>query len=156
MSAQLRQEEIDELRAAFDSFDADGSGSISHDELAKMLTQISPHQRLTKDQIILMVKTFDKNGNNQIDFQEFMDMMLSVQRNKDDELSDVFSFFDKDNSGTITAEEIMNVMRSLGERVTLEECQLMVKSVDVDGSGNIDKDEFFKMMRNGFEVQHLD
>jgi Ca2+-binding EF-hand superfamily protein len=62
MSAQLRQEEIDELRAAFDSFDADGSGSISHDELAKMLTQISPHQRLTKDQIILMVKTFDKNG----------------------------------------------------------------------------------------------
>ena len=62
MSAQLRQEEIDELRAAFDSFDTDGSGSISHDELAKMLAQISPHQRLSHEQIILMVKTFDKNG----------------------------------------------------------------------------------------------
>eukprot|EP00461_Guttulinopsis_vulgaris_P004197 UN04198 len=95
-----------------------------------------------------MVKKFDKNGDGQIDFGEFIDMMLSVQRSKEDELRDVFSFFDKDGSGAISAEEIFAVMQRLGEKVDLEECQLMVKSVDDDGNGSIDFQEFIKMMKN--------
>lgn len=75
-------------------------------------------------------------------------MMSSVTRSKDDELRDVFRFFDKDGSGSITASEIMTVMQSLGEKVTLEECELMVKSVDADGNESIDLAEFVQMMRN--------
>lgn len=148
MSAKLTADEIAELKSAFEAFDSDGSGSISHEELAQMLTQISPHQRLTKEQIVSMVLKFDKNGDNQIDFNEFLDMMSSVQRSKEQELRDVFAFFDKDGSGNISAEEIYAVLTSLGEKVDMEECLLMVRSVDTDNNGSIDFDEFVKMMKN--------
>ena len=97
------------------------------------------------------MKKFDVDGNGEIDFPEFLQLM---ERNPNvgeiDELLEAFRVFDKDNSGSISASEISAVMVALGDRnVSEADIQLMVKSVDTDGNGSIDFEEFKKMMLDG-------
>lgn len=153
---QFTEAEIEELKEAFMVFDKDDSGSITADELAQMLRSIMPEQLLSDSVVKKLLAKFDKNGDGTIDFDEFLSMMQSTQattkKGDDDELQRAFRVFDRDGDGTISAKEILTVMQALGENVDLETCQLMVKSVDLDGNGTIDVNEFKKMMRDGFAV----
>lgn len=99
-----------------------------------------------------MIASFDKDGNGEIDFQEFLLMMSSDSgpRDKDEELKEAFRVFDKDGDNTITADEIFAVLEALGEKnLCLEDCKLMVASVDTDDNGAIDFEEFTAMLMDG-------
>ncbi|KAJ7390484.1 hypothetical protein OS493_025189 [Desmophyllum pertusum] len=63
-----------------------------------------------------------------------------------EEYRDAFQHFDKDNSGFITTKELGNAMRSLGENPREEDLQMMINSVDIDGNGQMDFEEFVKLM----------
>ncbi|RNJ55599.1 hypothetical protein D7B24_008384 [Verticillium nonalfalfae] len=62
-----------ELVAAFEVFDKDGSGSVSSSELRSVL--ISLGQKHTDDEIDEMVKHADLDGNGSIDYHEFVQLM---------------------------------------------------------------------------------
>lgn len=49
-----------------------------------------------------------------------------------------FNVFDKDGSGTISADELRQVMKSLGENLTDEEIDEMIREADKDKNGTID------------------
>lgn len=54
---------------------------------------------------------------------------------------------DTDGSGTISAPELLHAMNDiLGENMTMAEVQAMIKEADADGSGEIDFEEFKKIM----------
>lgn len=57
-----------------------------------------------------------------------------------------FSLFDKDGNGKVNAKELGVVMRSLGQRLTEEELEGMIKEADTDGSGTVDFNEFIGLM----------
>jgi hypothetical protein len=48
--------------------------------------------------------------------------------------------------GFISAAELRHVMTNLGEKLTDEECDEMIREADVDGDGQINYEEFVKMM----------
>ena len=54
--------------------------------------------------------------------------------------------FDKDGNGFISAAELRHVMTNLGEKLTDEEVDEMIAEADVDGDGQINYEEFVKMM----------
>lgn len=54
------------------------------------------------------------------------------------ELREAFKVFDRDNSGTISSEELRRVLSSLGEDLTDEQIDEMIKSADRDGNGTIE------------------
>jgi len=62
------------------------------------------------------------------------------------EFKEAFNLFDKNGDGSITISELETVMRSLGQTPTKDELAAMIKSVDVDGNGEIDFDEFLAML----------
>ena len=62
------------LETAFNAFDTDGSGSISTEELGRMLGGAAINSKIM-DQIIDQVDT-DKNG--EVDLSEFKEMMLKI------------------------------------------------------------------------------
>lgn len=146
----MANEETDltELRDAFACFDKDGSGTITADEIGQVLTAMN--RNFTRSQLQQIVTACDDNGDGQIDFQEFLHMMRRQTKvDPDQELKDAFAVFDKDHDGTITATEIEIIMDALGEDIDREMIDLMIKSVDTDGNGTIDFNEFRKMMQDG-------
>ena len=45
--------------------------------------------------------------------------------------------FDKDGNGYISAAELRHVMTNLGEKLTDEEVDEMIKEADIDGDGQV-------------------
>ena len=64
--------------------------------------------------------------------------------------------FDRDGNGFISAAELRHVMTNLGEKLTDEEVDEMIREADVDGDGQINYEESalrilflaLKLMRN--------
>ena len=54
--------------------------------------------------------------------------------------------FDKDGNGYISAAELRHVMTNLGEKLTDEEVDEMIREADIDGDGQVNYEEFVTMM----------
>jgi len=63
----------------------------------------------------------------------------------EEELIEAFKVFDRDGNGFISAAELRHVMTNLGEKLTDEEVDEMIREADVDGDGQINYEEFVKM-----------
>merc|ERR1711982_88797 len=64
----------------------------------------------------------------------------------EEELIEAFKVFDRDGNGFISAAELRHVMTNLGGKLTDEEVDEMIREADVDGDGQINYEEFVKMM----------
>jgi len=96
------------------------------------------------------VNEVDADGNGMIDFPEFLTMMARKMKESDseEEIKEAFNVFDRDRNGQISAAELRHVMTNLGEKLTDEEVDEMIKEADFNGDGQINYEEFVKMMNN--------
>jgi Ca2+-binding EF-hand superfamily protein len=71
---------------------------------------------------------------------EFLTMMARKMKDTDseEEIREAFKVFDRDNNGFISAAELRHVMTSIGEKLTDEEVDEMIREADQDGDGRID------------------
>merc|ERR1719355_49743 len=63
----------------------------------------------------------------------------------EEELIEAFKVFDRDGNGFISAAELRHVMTNLGEKLTDEDVDEMIREADVDGDGQVSYEEFVKM-----------
>ena len=83
----------------------------------------------------------------------FMTMMSQKILNRDpkDEILKAFRLFDDDETGKISFKNLKRVAQELGENMTDEELQEMIDEADRDGDGEVNEEEFFRIMkRRGF------
>merc|ERR1712100_945544 len=85
----LKQDEIEEIKEAFDLFDTDQSGEIDLKELKAAMQSLGYESK--NDTIFTMLAELDKDGNASLDFEEFLDLM-SGKDGKDtkDEIDKIF------------------------------------------------------------------
>lgn len=138
----------DEVRKIFNKFDKNGDGKISSAELKEMLLTLG--SKTTSEEVSRMMAEIDKNGDGYIDLKEFAEFHFSDD-GKDGgdvtkELRDAFDLYDLDKNGVISASELHSVLKKLGEKCSLSDCRRMISSVDADGDGNVNFEEFKKMM----------
>ena len=93
-----------------------------------------------------MMTEVDTDGDGEIDFDEFLSMMKEMSGDSEKELLQAFQVFDKNKDGFISADELRQVMATLGETLSQEEIEEMIKEADQDGDGQGDYNEFVKMM----------
>ena len=92
-----------------------------------------------------MFKAVDLDGNNCIDYTEFvMATMNEKDLRSNEKLKAAFRLFDKDGSGTISPEEIRKV---LGINSSDKHLAELVAEIDENGDGEIQFEEFCKMMK---------
>jgi len=96
------------------------------------MSQRAPH-------ILSIAAQVDADGNGTIDFPEFLSLMARKMKDTDteEELIEAFKVFGRDGNGFISAAELRHVMTNLGEKLTDEEVNGMIREADVDGDGQI-------------------
>eukprot|EP00500_Bicosoecida_sp_ms1_P001989 CAMPEP_0203812618 /NCGR_PEP_ID=MMETSP0115-20131106/4249_1 /ASSEMBLY_ACC=CAM_ASM_000227 /TAXON_ID=33651 /ORGANISM="Bicosoecid sp, Strain ms1" /LENGTH=220 /DNA_ID=CAMNT_0050721467 /DNA_START=40 /DNA_END=700 /DNA_ORIENTATION=- len=144
---ELTEEQKQEIREAFDLFDTDGSGTIDAKELKVAMRALGFEPK--KEEIKKMISDIDKDGSGTIDFQEFLEMMTAKMSEKDsrEEILKAFRLFDDDETGKISFRNLKRVAKELGENMTDEELAEMIEEADRDGDGEINEEEFLRIMK---------
>ena len=78
--------------------------------------------------------------------EEEIELYLNLEESKIQEFQEIFNIFDKTGDGTIDNTEIGEVMEGLGERLSEEEIERLIREIDYDGDGEVDFDEFMVLM----------
>ncbi|KAK3139255.1 hypothetical protein QOZ80_5AG0380290 [Eleusine coracana subsp. coracana] len=152
----LTKEQIEEFREAFSLFDKDGDGTITSKEFGTVMRSLG--QSPTEAELQEMVAEVDADGSGAIDFHEFLVLLARKMRDAgaDDELREAFHVFDQDQNGYISRDELRHVLENLGEKLSDEELVEMLREADVDGDGQINYNEFAKVMMAKRRNQMMD
>jgi centrin-1 len=144
---KLTEEQVGQITQAFELFDTDGSGTIETQELKIAMRALGFEPK--QEEIDKMVRDVDDDGSGSVDFPEFLDMMAHKILNRDpiEEINKAFKLFDDDNTGKVTFKNLKRVAKELGERLTDEELQEMIDEADRDGDGEVNNDEFQRIMK---------
>lgn len=143
----LNEDEVDEIKEAFDLFDTDGSGRIDAKELKVAMRALGFEPK--KDEIKKMIADVDKEGTGTIEYQDFLDLMTVKMAERDplEEIRKAFKLFDDDDSSFISLKNLRRVAKELGETMTDDELQEMIDEADRDGDGQISEEEFIRIMK---------
>lgn len=114
----VSMEKVREYKEAFAMLDENCDGLISAGEIKNMFTRIG--QPVSDEEVGAMLREIDLDGNEHIDFDEFMQMMLKYESRITPEqyelsLRRVFEIFDLDRNSYITKTELRQVMSKLGK-----------------------------------------
>ncbi|KAI1193610.1 calmodulin-like protein [Nemania serpens] len=121
-------------------------GQITTKELGTVMRSLG--QNPSESELQDMINEVDADNNGTIDFPEFLTMMARKMKDTDseEEIREAFKVFDRDNNGFISAAELRHVMTSIGEKLTDDEVDEMIREADQDGDGRIDYNEFVQLM----------
>ena len=143
----LTEEQKQEIREAFDLFDTDGSGSIDAKELKVAMRALGFDPK--KEEVKKMIADVDTDGYGTIGFEDFVGLMTAKMAERDprEEILKAFRLFDDDETGKITFKNLKRVAKELGEQISDAELQEMIDEADRDGDGEVDEEEFFRIMK---------
>ena len=144
---QLQDSEIEELKRAFQTVDANGDGTLTIAEIAESVTKAGINLPLDFENLVAEV---DSDGSGSVDYMEFIaatiDRRIYIQK---EVAWRAFRMFDRDGNGKISLEELQQVcqddslQKNFGGPSKLIE---MIKEFDLNGDGGIDFDEFMAML----------
>ena len=117
---------------SFSILDKDGDGAMTTEELDAVMRSLG--QNPTEAELQDMIYEVDADGNGTIDFSEFLSLVGRKMKDTDteEELVEAFKVFDRGGNGFISAGELRHVMMNLGEKLTGEEVDEMIREADVD------------------------
>lgn len=142
----MSEDEIEEIREAFNLFDTDGNGTIDPKELKEAMQSLGFEAK--NQTIYQIIADIDKDGTGDIDFEEFLDLMTAGISNTDskEDVQKVFNLFDDDKTGYISLQNLKRVSRDLGETMSDAELLEMIERADADEDGQISFEEFYTIM----------
>lgn len=130
------------------TIDKDGDGTITTRELGTVMRGLG--QNPTEAELVDMINEIDANGDGTVDFPEFLVLMSRKMKEIDsvDEIIEAFKVFDRDGNGFISAAELRHIMTNIGEKLSEEEVDEMIREADIDGDGQINYEEVMKFSFN--------
>ena len=136
----LKKEE-ENLREVFKSFDKENKGVISKKDFVEQIDNI--YGGIISVEISNMVfNNLDLDNSGEISYNEFLTAVIDSQKIlTEDRLKKAFDMFDKDGSGALDINEIKVYFGGNDET-----WKKVLKDIDLNGDGQVDFEEFKKMM----------
>jgi Ca2+-binding EF-hand superfamily protein len=145
----LSQDEVDEIRQAFDLFDTNGSGKIDPKELKAAMQSLGfDSKNPTIFQLIAELDTPDAAKRGGIDFDSFVEAINNKLGDKETKegIRRIFDLFiDDPNSETITLSALRRIARELGEQMSNDELKDMLERASSNGT-ELTFEEFYDIM----------
>jgi len=149
---------VEQLKSQFRRWDADGNGSLSSEELKKLMLALNPSW--SKSELNQLWSLADKNNSGKVEYDEFVDFIMvyggeeehGVETDPAGMLKEQFRKWDKDNSGRISKEELGQLLRTLNPSWNAEQLDNLFKLVDKNGNNQIEYDEFASFIFNQDEI----
>ncbi|KDN38953.1 putative myosin regulatory light chain cdc4 [Tilletiaria anomala UBC 951] len=133
-----------EYKEAFALFDKKGSGTVARESLGDLLRALG--QNPTQAEVGELAAQSPK----EIDFNTFLNILHRPNGFKPagtpEEFIRGFQVFDKEGNGYIGAGELRYVLTSLGEKLSDEEVDELLKGVQVGPDGNINYEQFVRQI----------
>ena len=147
-SRGLSSTELAEFREIFDLVDKDKGGSISSEELAELMATLGINA--SRDEIHAMVSEIDEDGNGEIDFDEFVQVM-SRKVNADytsDQVKRAFRTFALGApSGMVSLDAIKEaLMNHCTEKLDKDQVEELVAQLETTADGLLNYEEYVEMM----------
>ena len=136
---------IQKCREAFNTFDADGSGTIDTGEMKLLLEAIG--EAPTEEELFRFMADVDEDGTGEIEFGEFL-RAFEKQRGGNQELEDELDTLDafvalggeRDRSGFVDGKKLIDVVKNdFSMTIKIER---VVEELDKDKDGKLNYQEF--------------
>jgi calcium-binding protein CML len=145
--------DAEELAEAFEAMDEDGSGTIDIEELGAAMRRLGAP--ITVEEVAELMAQVDVDGNGFLDVEEFRKAAeafinagpggaLPQQADSRGPAQIIFEQIDTDGSGYIDIDELSFALRRMGRAVPATELREVMDSVDLNGDGQLDLEEFTK------------
>lgn len=143
----LSEDDIADFKEAFSLFDTDNDGTVSVQELGRMLAMFG--LKATAVELQEVMDEADLGGTGALDFTEFVKFMgKKMERMSEANVIDGMFQLCTGGGDKIDAKSLGNVLRSIGENVSEEELQRMVQLADLEGKGELDEKDFEALVKD--------
>lgn len=141
----LEEAFIQKCREAFNTFDADGSGTIDTQEMKLLLESIG--ESLTEEELFRFMADVDEDGTGEIEFAEFLrafEKQRGVNVDMEDELDTIDAFVAlggcEDKTGFVEQKKLVQVVKEeFGMTIKIDR---LVEELDKDKDGKLSYEEF--------------
>ncbi|XP_050206686.1 probable calcium-binding protein CML41 [Mercurialis annua] len=138
-----KDDDDEELQKVFSHFDGNGDKKISALEIRAYFGSMGEY--MSHEQAREVIKEFDSDEDNLLDFNDFLKLMKKGDEKED--LKKAFEMFEmKKGDGFITSKGLQKMLNRLGDDKSLDECVAMIRVFDTNGDGVLDFHEFYQMM----------
>ena len=145
----LSNEEVDEIRQAFDLFDTNGTGKIDPKELKAAMQSLGfDSKNPTIYTLIADLDTPEAAKNGGVNFDDFVGSINNKLGDKESKegIHRIFELFiDDPNADTITLSSLKKIAQELGENMSAEELKDMLERASANGT-ELTFDEFYEIM----------
>ncbi|KAF8565869.1 hypothetical protein P879_02934 [Paragonimus westermani] len=142
----IQEDQVKTAKDVFKRYDKRGQDKISTTDLGPAFRALN--LKVKPDTLKEWADQVDDDATGFIDFNGFLICYgKSLQEEQDErDLRDAFRVLDKNKRGEIDVEDLRWILKELGDDLTEEEIDDMIRDTDTDGSGFVDFDEFYKLM----------
>ena len=140
---ELTDEQKREIKEAFAPFELDG---LKPEELKLAMTVLGFDPK--NEDVKLIMKKIDEQGNKPISYETFMDIM--IEKPDDDpevEMKKAFKILCEDGYDKITLKSLRKICNDIGENITDEELKEMILEADKDQDEEVGEEDFIKIMK---------
>ena len=145
----LSNEEIEEIRQAFELFDSSGEGKLDPKELISSMKALNyDKENPTMYNLLADLETFNSKKNERITFDEYVTAINAKLRDSESKegVRRIFDMFiDDPNSDTININSLRKVALELGENMSNDDLKDMLERTSSSGK-EITFDEFYEIM----------
>jgi Ca2+-binding EF-hand superfamily protein len=144
---QLTEEQLLEVKEAFNVFDSEQSGGLDARELKAALSALNV--KISKDEIRQIYSEFGKDIRDKISQEEFFEIVTPrlPDRHTKDYIKMIFNYFDLDKNEKISIRNLKKIAQEIGENLSDEELKEILEEADKDNDGFIGFDDFYRIMR---------
>ena len=146
MFENISKNKTKEYKKIFEMFDSNKDGFVNSEELSNIFKVLDIN--VSNEEIKEIIEENELEGNEQINFENFISIVNKRERDFDNEESIIkaFKVFDKEGNGLININELKSIMLNVGNNLSEAEINELLMEADSDMDGFINYEEFIRSL----------